>query len=65
MEVDNEQVVDEVTGDEVDNAHDLELLERLNVDNDDDIPSSEHIHDMANIDDETYDPTDPDYDEYF
>ena len=31
MEVDNERVVDQEAGDEAENAHDLELLERLRL----------------------------------
>ena len=42
MEVDNERIADEEVGDEVENAHDLELLERLRLgrDSEDDIPPS-------------------------
>jgi len=69
-ELDNERVVQEDAGDEVHNAKDLELLERLNLDNDsdDNIPPSEHKYDYMDTrdsDDETYDPTNPDYDDYF
>jgi hypothetical protein len=69
MEVDNERVVVEDEGDEVQNMKDLQLLERLNLDNDNDesiafMDSDEYI-DMADSDDETYDPDNPDPDDYF
>jgi len=69
-ELDNERVVQEDAGDEVHNAKDLELLERLNLDNDsdDNIPPLEHEYDYMDTrdsDDETYDPANPDYDDYF
>ena len=70
MEVDNERVADEDTGDEVQNVKDLELLQWLHLgnDSDDDIPPSEHQHDNIDTrdsDDETYDPANPDHDDYF
>ena len=70
MEVDNERVVHEDTRDEVHNAKDLELLERLHLGNDSDgnIPPWEHEHDymdMRDSDDETYDLANPDHDDYF
>ena len=70
MEVDNEGVADEDAGDEVQNEKDLELLQRLQLgnDSDDDIPPSEHgddYIDMHDSDDETYDPANPDHDDYF
>jgi len=70
MEVDNEGVTDEDAGDEVQNVKDLELLQRLQLgnDSDHDIPPSEHGHDyidMRDSDDETYDPANPDHDDYF
>jgi hypothetical protein len=48
---------------------DLQLLERLNLDNDNDeniasMDSDEYI-DMADSDDETYDPANPDPYDYF
>jgi hypothetical protein len=54
MEVDNERVVVEDDGDEVQNMKDLQLLERLNLDNDNDeniasMDSDEYI-DMADSD---------------
>lgn len=69
MEVDNEHGADEDEEDEVQNARDLELLERLNLgnDGDDGIPSPEYNDDYFNTrdsDDETYDPANPD-DDYF
>ena len=49
---------------------DLELLQRLHLSNDgdDDIPPSEHGDDYINMhdsDDETYDPANPNHDDYF
>ena len=49
---------------------DLELLQRLQLGNDSDadIPPSEHEHDYIDTrdsDDETYDPANPDHDDYF
>jgi hypothetical protein len=69
MEVDNERVVVEDDEDEVQNMKDLQLLERLNLDNDNDeniasVDSDEYI-DMADSDEETYDPANPDPDDYF
>ena len=69
MEVDNEREVDEEGGDEVQNIQDLQLLERLRLDRDseDDIPPSDSAGyvDIADSDDEDYDPANPDYDDYF
>ena len=69
MEVDNEMVDDEDSGDEVDNARDLQLLERLQIgDDSNDVSPSEHVPDYLythDSDDETYDPANPDYDDYF
>ena len=64
--VDDEDDVDE----EVRNAKDLELLERLQLgnDNEDEIPPLEHwleVLDLRDSDDETYDPANPDEDDYF
>ena len=59
MEVDNERVVHEDTRDEVHNAKDLELFERLHLGNDsddDNIPPLEHdvdYIDMRDSNDET------------
>jgi hypothetical protein len=69
MEVDNERVDHEDAFDEVQNVKDLELLQRLHLgnDNDDNLPpsgSADYI-DMADSDDETYDPANPDHDDYF
>ena len=56
---------------EVHNVKDLQLLERLHLDNDSDeesVPPLEHgvdYLDTRDSDDETYDPDNPDYDEYF
>ena len=65
MEV--EMVVDEEEEDEVQNAKDLQMLERLHLGNvNDDIDSSDIVHyDMVDSDDETYDPANPDYEDYF
>ena len=69
MEVDNERVVDDDAGDDVENVRDLALLERLRLgrDSEDDIPPSEDAGaaDAADSDDEDYDPANPDYDDYF
>jgi hypothetical protein len=69
MEVDNERVVDEDAGDEVQNVKDLELLQRLQLGNDSDdniTPSDgDDYIDMPDSDDETYDPANPDHDDYF
>ena len=69
MEVDNQRIADEEAGDEVENAHDLELLERLRLgrDSEDDIPPSNNADyvEEPNSDDEDYDPANPDYDDYF
>ena len=71
MEVhDDEMVDDEDAGEEVRNAKDLELLERLQLgnDNEDEIPPLEHgleLLDLRDSDDETYDPANPDEDDYF
>jgi len=71
MDVDNERVVHEDNGDDVDNLLDIELLEqfRLGNDSDDDNePPSEYgvdCNDTCDSDYETYDPANPDPDEYF
>jgi hypothetical protein len=69
MDVNVGRVVDEDDGGEVENVKDLELLERLHLDNDDDdniAPSdSDEYMDMADSDDESYDPANADYDDYF
>jgi hypothetical protein len=69
MEVDNERVVDEDAGDEVQNAEDLELLQRLHLGNDSDdnitLSDSDDYIDMPDSNDETYDPANPDHDDYF
>jgi hypothetical protein len=68
MEVDNERVLDEDAGDEVQNVKDLQMLERLHSgnDNDDSIaPSNSVDYDMVDSDDETYDPANPDHEDYF
>ena len=71
MEVhDDEMVDDEDADEEVRNAKDLELLERLQLgdDNEDEIPPLEHgleLLDLRDSDDETYDPANPDEDDYF
>jgi hypothetical protein len=71
MEVDNERFVHEDAGDEVRNAKDLELLERLHLGNDSDDESVtllEHAVDYIDgrdSDDENYDPANPDLKKYF
>ena len=71
MEVHDDEMVDnEDAGEEVHNAKDLELLERLQLgdDNEDEIPPLEHgleLLDLRDSDDETYDPANPDEDDYF
>jgi hypothetical protein len=69
MKVDNKRIVDEDARDEVQNVKDLELLQRLHLDNDSDdniAPSDSNDYvDMVDSDDETYDPTNPDHDDYF
>ena len=62
-----ERVADEDTRDEVQNVKDLELLQRLHLghDSDDDIPDHDDYIDMRDNDDETYDPANPDHDDYF
>ena len=68
MEVgDNEWNDDEDVGDEVHNAKNVELLERVQLGVDDDIPPLEHgpeYLDMHDSDDETYDPANPNQDDY-
>jgi len=59
MELDNEDLGDEDDGDEVENVMDLQLLERLQLNDDsDNIPPSEHDHDDI-------DARDSDDDEYY
>jgi hypothetical protein len=69
MEVDNERVVNEDAGDEVQNVKDLQMLERLHLgnDNDENISPSYSVEyfDMVDSDDETYDPANPDHEDYF
>jgi hypothetical protein len=65
MEV--ETVVGEDDEDEVQNAKDLQILQRLHLGNsNDDVDSSDSVdYDMVDSDDETYDPAAPDYEDYF
>ena len=70
IEVDNERVVHEAeVGDDVENVHDLELLERLRLgrDSENGIPPSDTAGyiDMDDSDDEDYDPANSDHDNYF
>jgi hypothetical protein len=69
MEVDNERVDDEDAGDEVQNAKDIEMLERLRLGNDDEdnIPPSDSVDYLDNFDsdDKTYDPANPNHEDYF
>ena len=68
MEVDHDEWVDdEDAGDEVHNAKNVELLERVQLGVDDDIPPLDHgpeYLDMHDSDDETYDPANPNQDDY-
>ena len=68
MDVDNVMVDDDDDGDEVRNAKDLQMLERLRVgnDNEDNIPPSDSVDyfDMVDSVDETYDPANPDHEDY-
>ena len=65
MEVDNETVDDEDDGDVVQNAKDIQMLERLLVasDEDDNIEPSDSVAYLDNVDsdDETYNPNHEDY----
>ena len=71
MELDNERIDNNDAGDEVHNVKDLELLERLrlgNDSNDDIVPPIEldgDYIDTRDSDDETYDPANPNHDDYF
>ena len=69
MEVDNEMVVVDDDGDDIENVKDLELLEWLCLGrySEDDIPPSDTVGvvDMADSDDEDYDPANSDHDDYF
>ena len=72
MEVDNdidEDDGDEDDGDEVQNANDLQMLERLRLgnDNEDNIPPSDSVDELDNVDsdDETYDPANLNHEDYF
>ena len=69
VEVDDDEMdEDEDAGDEVYNAKDIELLEQLQLGVDTDIAPMEHgpdYLDMHDSDDETYDPANPDHDDYF
>ena len=63
MDVD---LVDEEAEDEVENLKDLELLQRLQVGDDNITPSDDDDYiDVADSDDETFDPANPDHDDYF
>ena len=70
MGVDNERIVHEDAGDKVHNVNDLELLEQLCLDNDSDdesVPPLQHAVDYIDgrdSDDETYDPANPNLEEY-
>jgi hypothetical protein len=64
--MDVETVVDEEE-DEVQNAKDLQMLERLYLGNaNDDVDPLDTVdYDLIDSDDETYDPANPDYEDYF
>jgi len=68
MDVDNDWVAED-DGDEVHNLKDIEMLDKLHLgnDNEDNIPPSDNVAYLDNIDsdDETYDPTNPNHDDYF
>jgi hypothetical protein len=66
MEVDIDMVVDE-EDDEVQNENDLEMFEGLHLGNDNDelVPSNGVDYKMVDSDDETYDPANPDHEDYF
>jgi hypothetical protein len=65
--MDVETVVDEEEEDEVQNVKDLQMLERLHlVDANDDVDPSDTVeYDLIDSDDETYDPANPEYEDYF
>jgi hypothetical protein len=65
MEVDNKRVVDEEERDEVQNVKDLQMLERLHLGDDSIAPSDSVDYDMVDSNDETYDPVNPDHEDYF
>jgi hypothetical protein len=54
-------------GDEVQNVKDLQILEQLHLDNENDnIDSSDSVdYDMVDSDDDAYDRTNPDHEDYF
>jgi hypothetical protein len=62
-------VVDEDARDEVQNVKNLQMLEQLYLgnDNDDNIAPSNSVEyfNMVDSDDETYDPANPDHEDYF
>jgi hypothetical protein len=66
MEVDIAMVVDEEDN-EVQNENDLEMLEGLHLGNDNDklAPLDSVDYEMVDSDDETYDPANPDHEDYF
>jgi hypothetical protein len=67
--VDDDRVVEEEVEDEVDNARDLDLLDKIllgiGVDQPEAEEKDEGAADMLDSDDETYDPANPDHDDYF
>jgi hypothetical protein len=69
MVVENDNVDDEDDGDDVQNVKDLQMLERLCLgnDNEDNIPSLDSVDyfDMVDSDDETYNPANPNHEDYF
>jgi hypothetical protein len=69
IEVDNERVDEEDLGDEVQNVKDLQMLERLHLGNDNEgnIPPLDSVVNLDNVDsdDETYDPANPNHEDYF
>jgi hypothetical protein len=75
MEVDNDRADDQDDGDEVQNANDLRMLDRLHLDDDDSegvevVPNLDNLENLAYLDngdsdDETWDPANPSEDDYF
>jgi len=69
MVVDNNRINDKDNRDHMQNVKDLQMLERLCLGNDnkDNIPSLDSVDyfDMVDSDDETYDPANPDHEDYF
>jgi hypothetical protein len=69
MDINYERVVEDDDGDEVENAKDIELLRRLHIGDDNYaniLPSDgADLIEMYDSDDPSYDPANPDHEEYF